>query len=178
MSTPPDGSGVAGAVEGLLRRPELASEVSSLPLDGTAETALGAVVGPMRLSVHARALIAAMADPEEGRRLVRRIAEDRSKSTPDRATLRAYKCELSDTKNALARYLVPFVAEGLSSQRVVALGVLGDEQLLRRIAGDVTESALVRAWCRILLTHRRLSEFDSVEHLELQEAAPCALRPL
>jgi hypothetical protein len=97
-------------------------------------------------SFHAAALRLALELPgDEGRALVRRIANDRAATAPNPRTLAAFQCPKDE--------LIVIEAWGLASLRVMALTRLGDKDLLRRVERDQSEPSFVRAWARVGLAH-------------------------
>jgi hypothetical protein len=99
----------------------------------------------VKASLHAEALILAERLPgDRGRALLRRIAEDRSLSTPNPRTLTAFRCPDG-------RSPIQSEAQALANLRILALACLQDKALLRRVGTDPSEPALVRTWALRLL---------------------------
>jgi len=93
-------------------------------------------------SAHVLALqLAAVLPGPEGRALLRRVATDRAASAPNPRTLAALVCNLGRTR-------IEPEARALASQRIMALSILGDRALMRRIARDPSEPSLVRTWAQ------------------------------
>lgn len=93
-------------------------------------------------SAHVLALqLAAVLPGPEGRALLRRVATDRAASAPNPRTLAALVCNLG-------RVRIELEARALSSQRIMALSILDDRDLMRRIARDPSEPSLVRTWAQ------------------------------
>ncbi|MFT3766435.1 MAG: hypothetical protein QM820_13120 [Minicystis sp.] len=93
-----------------------------------------------RVSLHEIALEVAAAVPgEDGRALLRRIAGDRAASAPNPRTLAALSCEGGKAR-------VESEAQAIASLRIMALSLLRDEALMRKIGEDAGELPLVRTW--------------------------------
>jgi hypothetical protein len=99
----------------------------------------------VRASVHVMALelCAALPGPA-GRDRVRRIANDRAAGAPNPRTLAALVCGEGETR-------IDLEAQALASLRIMALSTLGDRALLREIAANPSETALVRHWANRMI---------------------------
>lgn len=96
----------------------------------------------VHVSMHVVALELAAALPgDDGRALLRRIAEDRKASAPNPRTLAALSCPRGTMR-------VEQEARAIASLRIMSLSILDDPALLRKVGDDPTEHSLVRYWSR------------------------------
>ncbi|MDQ2644136.1 MAG: hypothetical protein M3020_09995 [Myxococcota bacterium] len=108
---------------------------------------------------------------ERGLALVRRIAEDRSRSEPNAAAIASFDCGSGMDRE---------VAQALTSERLLALSVLDDPELLARVAADPTEPPLIRRWSRRMLKgppYPLHPQGVVMGEPGLEDAAPCRMPP-
>jgi hypothetical protein len=124
-------------VQAILADDARATEIFYLPHMGAFQEVVQ--LGPWG-SLHTNALaIAAVLPGSGGQALLRRIAEDRERSAPNPRTLAALTCPAK-------RVRIELEAQAIASLRIMAISLLRDAALFRRIMADSREPALVRHW--------------------------------
>ena len=105
----------------------------------------------------------------EALHIIRAISTDRSRTDPSHRVLSQAKGSCPGGR------VVDFEARALASERLIALGLLEDEVLLRQGRDDPTEPLFFRLWCSYMLQGRTpwLGTRDWKRRRELQIPAPC-----
>ena len=84
-------------------------------------------------------------DRPETRAVIERIANDKSRTGPNPRTLAVLTCDDGEKRDE-------FVAQGLASERLIALALLQDKDLLMTVAADPTEPQFLRKWVKMILS--------------------------